>query len=158
MRLFSVSTSGVRIVIRERDVLRSTIRLSSNTIVNRLNAPSVGLPVRCTLACPREDGCTFRGLDLSSVNALAFRGPSARAFGYLPLYVGTVGRKNLHPATMGNTGRRTMELFLRNGVGFLRVTRLIRRTTCSIGGGGSFYLRSVVRYSGLDHTTMGSCV
>lgn len=129
-----MSLSRVRIIIRPRDVVRSVIRFRSNTIVTRLKAPSVELPVRCTLCCPRHHCLPNSELSFSALRRVAFRRPSLRAFCKLGLTFRTKEAKNSLPAMLGTTGRGTITLFLSEGVGCLRVPRVVRTYVRTRGG------------------------
>lgn len=143
-----MSLSRVRIIIRPRDVVRSVIRFRSNTIVTRLKAPSVELPVRCTLYCPSEEFLGNSELSFRVLGRVAFRRPSEGAFGNLPVTIRTTETNNDVPAIFGTTGRLTIHGFLRGGVDFLSVCRVVKRSVDERATMGSPSLSRVLRVRG----------
>lgn len=112
--------------MRPRSIVRSVMRFRSNTIGTRLKVPSVHLPVRCTFSCPSQLGTSFPHLSFGLYARLAFRRPSAAHFHGLTLTCRTLRHTNGVPYVIGTTGRIIMTTFLRSGVSFLNVDRMVR--------------------------------
>ncbi len=145
-------------IVRPRSVVRDVISFTSKSVGTRLSDPSVHLPVRCTLACPRRGPLSIPHLSFSGLKNFAFSTPSLRGFPYLTVTVRTVGGNNGLPYIVGTTSRITICTFLHKSLGFRSVPGVVRGYVNGCRRVRRPALRSVLTASGRAERCTGDLV
>ena len=126
MWLFDVPMDKVEVVLHRESIVHSLVEFSDGSVKAQLGLPDMRLPIQCALAYPeRMPKPPSASLDLAVVGSLTFSAPDMSRYPCLRLAMEAGQRGGTYPAVMAAADEVAVDRFLKGGIGFLDIPRVV---------------------------------
>ncbi len=124
--LFDIPIDGVTVLVHPQSIVHSMVEFADGSIKGQLGFPDMRLPIQYALTYPeRVPNGTLPALDWSKVASLTFEAPDEDRFPCLRLAIEAGKQGGTMPAVLCAAGEVAVDRFLKNGLPFMRIPRLI---------------------------------
>ncbi len=123
--LFDMPYSKIKSVIHPQSIIHSFVEFIDGSILAQLGFPSMQLPILIALSHPERLQSDVMNTDLTKLPSLTFEKMDKKRY---PLYfIGVEAGKQggLYPTIMNAANEAAIELFIKNEISFLQITKLI---------------------------------
>jgi 1-deoxy-D-xylulose-5-phosphate reductoisomerase len=123
-RLFNIDAAQIKVVVHPQSVIHSMIRFKDGTVYAQLSKPDMRLPIQNALFYPQKGEVSFGSLDFTDLT-LDFESPDENKFPLLPLAYTAARLGSLYPVAYNAANEIAVDLFLRERIGFLDISRTV---------------------------------
>ncbi|MFP4281625.1 MAG: 1-deoxy-D-xylulose-5-phosphate reductoisomerase [Opitutales bacterium] len=124
--LFDVAPSQVDVVVHPQSIVHSMVEFSDGSILAQLSPPSMTFAIQhCLLHPERAEGGVVESLDFSRALTLEFTPPDEARFPCLRLAREALVAGGFLPAAFNAANEVAVEAFLRKGLPFLAIPKVI---------------------------------
>ena len=135
MHLFAMPPEKITVLIHPQSVVHSAVEFADGSVIAQLGAPDMRLPIQLALTWPKRVPGPAKRLDLFSSPALTFEEPDTETFRALALARELAGHRGTADCCVMNAANEVaVAAFLRDGIGFLDITRVVEETVGRLSG------------------------
>ena len=135
MHLFAMPPEKITVLIHPQSVVHSAVEFADGSVIAQLGAPDMRLPIQLALTWPERVPGPAKRLDLFSSPALTFEEPDTETFRALALARELAGHRGTADCCVMNAANEVaVAAFLRDGIGFLDITRVVEETVGRLSG------------------------
>ncbi len=135
MHLFAMPPEKITVLIHPQSVVHSAVEFADGSVIAQLGAPDMRLPIQLALTWPERVPGPAKRLDLFSSPALTFEEPDVETFRALALARELAGHRGTADCCVMNAANEVaVAAFLRDGIGFLDITRVVEETVGRLSG------------------------
>ena len=135
MHLFAMPPEKITVLIHPQSVVHSAVEFADGSVIAQLGAPDMRLPIQLALTWPERVPGPAKRLDLFSTPALTFEPPDVETFRALALARELAGHRGTADCCVMNAANEVaVAAFLRDGIGFLDITRVVEETVGRLSG------------------------
>lgn len=132
-RLFDVSPGQVQVVVHPQSVIHSMVQFCDGSVKAQLGLPDMRLPIQYALSWPRRLESSFPRLNFADFNTLTFEDPDMGKFPCLSLAYEAIRKGGNMPCIMNAANEVVVDAFLKDRIGFLRMSDVIGKTMQKAG-------------------------
>ena len=124
--LFDMPYHKIQSVIHPQSIIHSLVEFIDGSIIAQLSFPTMKLPILIALSYPDKIASNIVKTDITKLPSLTFEkiDPKRYPLFFLGLEVGKKG--GLYPTIMNAANEAAINLFIKNKIGFLNITDLIK--------------------------------
>ena len=135
MHLYAVDPGQISIVIHRQSIVHSLVEFVDGAVLAQLGVPDMRIPIEYALTWPDRAPCPAPALDLLSCGPLSFEAPDEETFPCLPLAIRCAAMGGTACAVMNAANEIAVEAYLRDGIGFYDIPRLVGQAVEALGHG-----------------------
>ena len=124
--LFNLQPSQIEVLIHPQSIVHSMVQFEDGSIKAQLGLPDMRLPIQYALAFPQRLKNEFARCDFFKYNNLTFEEPDIRTFENLALAIDAMKKGGNVPCVLNAANEIAVYAFLKNRVGFLEMTDVIK--------------------------------
>ena len=126
--LFGVTPEQVQVVVHPQSVIHSMVQFEDGAVMAQLGIPDMKLPIAYAFSFPKRMKSLAPRLDFRQYATLTFEEPDTRRFRNLA-FAFEAGRQGGNmPCVLNAANEVVVAAFLRDEIGFLRMSDVIERT------------------------------
>ncbi|NJD04243.1 MAG: 1-deoxy-D-xylulose-5-phosphate reductoisomerase [Ruminiclostridium sp.] len=125
--LFNMEPDKIKVVIHPQSIIHSMVEYIDGSVMAQLGSPDMKIPIQLALTFPERAGNDFSRLDLLKCGALTFEVPDMEAFPCLGLAFEALKEGGSMPAAMNAANEAAVGLFLKDGIRFTDIPRIIEK-------------------------------
>ncbi|MDR1901746.1 MAG: 1-deoxy-D-xylulose-5-phosphate reductoisomerase [Treponema sp.] len=142
-RFFNMAPEEITVLVHPQSIVHSMIRLRNNAVYAQFSRPDMRLPIQEALYWPETKPSPFGALDFSQLS-LEFAKPDGERFPMLPLAYEAAVRGGLYPLVYNAANEIAAETFLKEGIHFLDIPRIVRYVMERDWQGSCFNLETIL--------------
>ena len=125
--LFGVEPERIEVLVHPESIVHSAVQLADGGVKAQLGVPDMRLPIQYALSFPRRLSLSGERLDLAALGRLTFERPDFDKFDCLRIAYEAVAAGGNLPCVVNAANEVANAAFRRDAIGFLDISRLIRR-------------------------------
>ena len=126
--LFGVTPEQVQVVVHPQSVIHSMVQFEDGAVMAQLGIPDMQLPIAYAFSFPKRMKSLAPRLDFRQYATLTFEEPDTRRFRNLAFAFEAVRQGGNMPCVLNAANEVVVAAFLRDEIGFLRMSDVIERT------------------------------
>ena len=126
--LFGVTPEQVQVVVHPQSVIHSMVQFEDGAVMAQLGIPDMKLPIAYAFSFPKRMKSLAPRLDFRQYATLTFEEPDTRRFRNLAFAFEAVRQGGNMPCILNAANEVVVAAFLRDEIGFLRMSDVIERT------------------------------
>lgn len=126
--LFGVTPEQVQVVVHPQSVIHSMVQFEDGAVMAQLGIPDMKLPIAYAFSFPKRMKSLAPRLDFRQYATLTFEEPDTRRFRNLAFAFEAVRQGGNMPCVLNAANEVVVAAFLRDEIGFLRMSDVIERT------------------------------
>lgn len=126
--LFGVPYDRIEVVVHPQSIVHSMVQYHDGAVKAQLGAPDMHLPIQYAFSYPYRLKSDFPRISFSEISALTFERPDTRRFRNLELAYRALSEGGSMPCVLNAANEICVSAFLRDEVGFLRMSDIIEKT------------------------------
>ena len=126
--LFGVTPEQVQVVVLPQSVIHSMVQFEDGAVMAQLGIPDMKLPIAYAFSFPKRMKSLAPRLDFRQYATLTFEEPDTRRFRNLAFAFEAVRQGGNMPCVLNAANEVVVAAFLRDEIGFLRMSDVIERT------------------------------
>ena len=126
--LFGMTPDQIQIVVHPQSVIHSMVQFEDGAVIAQLGIPDMKLPIAYAFSFPKRLKSMAPRLDFNQYNTLTFEEPDMKRFRNLAFAFEAVRRGGNAPCVMNAANEVVVAAFLRDEIGFLRMSDVIEET------------------------------
>lgn len=126
--LFGVTPEQVQVVVHPQSVIHSMVQFEDGAVMAQLGIPDMKLPIAYAFSFPKRMKSLAPRLDFRQYATLTFEEPDMRRFRNLAFAFEAVRQGGNMPCVLNAANEVVVAAFLRDEIGFLRMSDVIERT------------------------------
>lgn len=126
--LFGVPPEQVQVVVHPQSVIHSMVQFEDGAVMAQLGIPDMKLPIAYAFSFPKRMKSLAPRLDFRQYATLTFEEPDTRRFRNLAFAFEAVRQGGNMPCVLNAANEVVVAAFLRDEIGFLRMSDVIERT------------------------------
>ena len=126
--LFGVTPEQVQVVVHPQSVIHSMVQFEDGAVMAQLGIPDMKLPIAYAFSFPKRMKSLAPRLDFRQYATLTFEEPDTRRFRNLAFAFEAVRQGGNMPCVLNAAIEVVVAAFLRDEIGFLRMSDVIERT------------------------------
>jgi 1-deoxy-D-xylulose-5-phosphate reductoisomerase len=159
MHLFAMPPEKITVLVHPQSVVHSAVEFTDGSVLAQLGAPDMRLPIQLALTWPERVPGPAKRLDLFSAPALTFEEPDTETFRALALARELAGHGGTADCCVMNAANEVaVAAFLRDGIGFLDITRVTEETVGRLSGLPAGTLEDVLAADEAARRTAAACI
>lgn len=123
--LFPVGIDQIDILVHPQSVIHSMVGYIDGSVLAQLGTPDMRTPIAYTLAWPSRVATPSPRLDLADIASLTFEEPDLDRFPSISVAREAVLNGGCRACVMNAVNEVAVESFLKGGIGFLDITRVV---------------------------------
>ncbi len=127
MHLFGVEPDKIRILIHPEALIHSMVEFTDGVILAQLSITDMRIPIQYALTYPERLANKLPNIDFCAVKKLSFQEPDFKRFPCLGLAYRVARDKGTMPAVLNAANEVSVSEFLKNGLDFVSIPRVIER-------------------------------
>lgn len=131
--LFSVPAENIDVVIHRESMIHSMVEYIDNSIIAQLSVPDMRLCVQYALTAPERCEAVIPELDFVSAGKMTFAAPDRETFPLLDLAGKMFSAGGGMPAVLNAADEVAVDAFLKEKIGFLRISELVAEVCSRCG-------------------------
>lgn len=124
--LFNLQPNQIEVLIHPQSIIHSMVQFEDGSVKAQLGLPDMRLPIQYALAFPKRLKNEFPRCDFFKHNNLTFEEPDLRTFENLALAINAMEKGGNVPCVLNAANEIAVYAFLKNRVGFLEMTDIIK--------------------------------
>lgn len=125
--LFGLNHSQIEVVIHPQSIIHSIVQFQDGSMKAQMGLPDMRLPIQFALGYPQRLKSDFPRFDFLHHPNLTFQMPDTKTFRNLELAFLALKKGGNLPCILNAANEIAVELFLKDEIGFLKMTELIER-------------------------------
>jgi len=125
--LFPVGLNNIDILVHPQSVIHSMVEYRDCSTLAQLGSPDMRIPIASALAWPERMMTDCVPLDLAKIGKLDFEAPDHDRFPAIQLARNAIERGGAVPAILNAANEIAVAAFLKGGVQFLEITKIVSR-------------------------------
>jgi 1-deoxy-D-xylulose-5-phosphate reductoisomerase len=125
--LFGVDAEKIQVVIHPTSIVHSMVQFCDGSIIAQLGLPDMRLPIQYALLYPERVDSNLPKLDILEAATLKFDRVDVEKFECLALAIEAAKIGGTLAVVMNAADEVAVDLFLRGQIGFLDISKLVRR-------------------------------
>lgn len=125
VHLFGVPAERIEVTVHRESILHSAVEYIDNSVIAELSVPDMRMCVQYAVDYPERCASTSDELDLFKIGALTFHRPDREAFPFLDLAKEAITLGGAMPAVMNAADEVAVGEFLRGGISFVDIFRVV---------------------------------
>ena len=126
--LFGVTPEQVQVVVHPQSVIHYMVQFEDGAVMAQLGIPDMKLPIAYAFSFPKRMKSLAPRLDFRQYATLTFEEPDTRRFRNLAFAFEAVRQGGNMPCVLNAANEVVVAAFLRDEIGFLRMSDVIERT------------------------------
>ena len=126
--LFGVTPEQVQVVVHPQSVIHCIVQFEDGAVMAQLGITDMKLPIAYAVSCPKRMKSLAPRLDFRQYATLTFEEPDTRRFRNLAFAFEAVRQGGNMPCVLNAANEVVVAAFLRDEIGFLRMSDVIERT------------------------------
>lgn len=126
--LFGVPYDRIEVVVHPQSIVHSMVQYHDGAVKAQLGAPDMHLPIQYAFSYPYRLKSEFSRISFSEISALTFERPDTRRFRNLELAYRALSEGGSMPCVLNAANEICVSAFLKDEVGFLRMSDIIEKT------------------------------
>jgi 1-deoxy-D-xylulose-5-phosphate reductoisomerase len=126
--LFDAPPEQIDVVIHRQSIIHSMVEFVDRSVVAQMGLPDMRVPISYALNYPERMPLSLPSLCLEEVGQLTFEKPDHKAFPLLSCAYEALKGGGTLPSVLNAANEEAVNAFLSEKVGFLDITKVIRRT------------------------------
>ncbi len=126
--LFDVDSERIQVLVHPQSVIHSMVEFVDGSIIAQLSLPDMRIPIQYALSYPGRLPADFVKTDFFEIGRLDFEKPRMDDFPCLKLAYESLKLKGTMPAVLNGANEVAVELFLKDKIGFLKISEIIEKT------------------------------
>lgn len=126
--LFGVDPAQIEIVVHPQSIVHSMVQFQDKSVMAQLSLPDMRMPIQYALSYPERLVSTCKPMDIFNLSKLTFEKPDFDKFQNLRLAYEAIGQGGNVPCILNAANEVAVELFLKEKIGFLQISKLIEQT------------------------------
>ncbi|HEV8539896.1 MAG TPA: 1-deoxy-D-xylulose-5-phosphate reductoisomerase, partial [Nitrospiraceae bacterium] len=126
--LFDVPSSQIEVLVHRESIIHSLVEYRDGSVIAQLGHPDMRTPISYAMNYPARMPLDPPPLDLAGIGKLTFHQPDHDRFPCLGLGYEALRIGGTMPATLNAANEIAVAAYLREGIGFLDIAEVIRRT------------------------------
>jgi 1-deoxy-D-xylulose-5-phosphate reductoisomerase len=127
MHLFGVEPDKIKILIHPEALIHSMVEFTDGVILAQLSITDMRIPIQYALTYPERLANKLPNIDFLSVKKLSFQEPDFKRFPCLGLAYRVAQDEGTMPAVLNAANEVSVSEFLKNGLDFVSIPRVIER-------------------------------
>lgn len=127
MHLFGVEPDKIKILIHPEALIHSMVEFTDGVILAQLSITDMRIPIQYALTYPERLANKLPNIDFCAVKKLSFQEPDFKRFPCLELAYRVAQDKGTMPAVLNAANEVSVSEFLKNGLDFVSIPRIIER-------------------------------
>jgi 1-deoxy-D-xylulose-5-phosphate reductoisomerase len=123
--LFDVDYDDIEVYVHPESIIHSMVEFRDNSIIAQLGTPDMTLPIQYALNYPERHEAVAGRLDLFKAGSLTFEKPDRETFEALDMAYEAGRAGGIMTAVLNSANEEAVDLFLRDRIGYLDITRII---------------------------------
>lgn len=130
--LFPVSGEQIEILVHPQSVIHSMVEYVDASVLAQLGTPDMRTPIAFALAWPDRMEAPSPRLKLEDIKTLTFEAPDSQRFPALRLAREALNIGGSAPTVLNAANEIAVNAFLKEGIGFLEIARIVEETISRI--------------------------
>ncbi|MEQ8321574.1 MAG: 1-deoxy-D-xylulose-5-phosphate reductoisomerase [Rhodospirillales bacterium] len=130
--LFPVSGEQIDILVHPQSVIHSMVEYVDASVLAQLGTPDMRTPIAFALAWPDRMEAPSPRLKLEDIKTLTFEAPDSQRFPALRLAREALNIGGSAPTVLNAANEIAVNAFLKEGIGFLEIARIVEETISRI--------------------------
>ncbi len=126
--LFGLRAEQIDVVVHPQSIIHSMLQFSDSSIKAQMGLPDMKLPIQYAFTYPDRVPNNFPRLNFSEYSSLTFEQPDLQRFRNLAIAYEAMRRGGNVPCVMNAANEVVVEAFLKEKIGFLRMSDIIEKT------------------------------
>jgi 1-deoxy-D-xylulose-5-phosphate reductoisomerase len=127
MYLFGVGPDKIKILIHPEAIIHSMVEFVDGVVLAQLSVTDMRIPIQYALSYPERLPNALEGLDFSQIKSLNFQEPDFKKFPCLELAFEAAYAGGTLPCVLNAANEVCVEEFLKGGLKFLGIPRVIEK-------------------------------
>ena len=127
MYLFGVGPDKIKILIHPEAIIHSMVEFVDGVVLAQLSVTDMRIPIQYALSYPERLPNALEGLDFSQIKSLNFQEPDFKKFPCLELAFEAAYAGGTLPCVLNAANEVCVEEFLKGGLRFLLIPRVIEK-------------------------------
>lgn len=123
--LFGLNPNQIEVVIHPQSIIHSMVQFEDGSIKAQMGLPDMRVPIQYALTYPHRAKSDFPRLDFLNYPQLTFEQPDSTRFPNLALAREAMVKGGNMPCILNAANEIVVESFLRNDIGFLKMSDII---------------------------------
>jgi 1-deoxy-D-xylulose-5-phosphate reductoisomerase len=142
--LFGLPLEKIEVIVHPQSVVHSMVEFEDRSVLAQLGRPDMYVPIAYALSYPDRWPAPLKSLDITKEGRLDFFKPDRKKFPCLQLAYDSLKKGGLYPAALNGANEVAVELFLSGKIGYMDISRLIRKVLGKISAGRDDSLESII--------------
>jgi 1-deoxy-D-xylulose-5-phosphate reductoisomerase len=125
MRLFSVKTSQIEVVIHPQSVVHSAVEYVDGSIISQMGVPDMRLPIQYALLYPNRMESPVKSLDLAEYGELTFFKPDFETFGCLSACIKAAEMGDTYTCAVNFANEIAIKRFIKGEITYLQIPEIV---------------------------------
>ena len=126
--LFDIPANQLDVLIHRESIIHSLVEYHDGSVLAQLGLPDMRTPISYAMNYPQRVPLLPAPLDLATIGKLTFFPPDFDRFPCLSLAYEALEGGGTLPAVLNAANEVAVDVFLKNGIGFLEIPNIIRQT------------------------------
>ncbi|MDR1699456.1 MAG: 1-deoxy-D-xylulose-5-phosphate reductoisomerase [Prevotellaceae bacterium] len=126
--LFGLRAEQIDVVVHPQSIIHSMVQFSDSSIKAQMGLPDMKLPIQYAFTYPERVPNSFPRLDFAKYAELTFENPDLQRFRNLAIAYESMRKGGNVPCIMNAANEVVVEAFLKEKIGFLRMSDVIEET------------------------------
>jgi 1-deoxy-D-xylulose-5-phosphate reductoisomerase len=126
--LFDMPASQIEVLVHRESVIHSLVEYKDGSVIAQLGLPDMRTPISYAMKYPARVPLELPPLDLAHIGTLTFFQPDHDRFPCLQLGYDALKTGGTMPAVLNAANEVAVAAYLQEGIGFLDIADVIRRT------------------------------
>jgi len=127
MYLFSVEPKKIKVFIHPEALIHSMVEFTDGVVLAQLSITDMRIPIQYALTYPERLANRLPSIDFCAVKRLNFEEPDFQRFPCLGLAYRVAQEEGTMPAVLNAVNEVSVDEFLKNGLDFVSIPRVIER-------------------------------
>ena len=123
--LFDLNVSQIEVVVHPESIIHSAVQFRDSSIIAQIGFPDMKLPIQYALGFPKRIPNTFLRFSFLDCPELTFEPPDTKVFRNLQLAYTAIERGGNMPCVLNAANEIAVAAFLKDKIGFLKMSDLI---------------------------------
>lgn len=134
VHLFNVNADRINVIVHPESIIHSMVEFIDNTIIANLSNPDMRIPIQYAFTYPVRINGLVKELDLVKLSSLNFKEPDYLRFPSLKIAQACAEKKGTAPLIMNAANEASVELYLKECIGFYDMPALINKALDKYSG------------------------
>lgn len=130
--LFGLSKEQIDVVVHPQSIIHSMVQFEDGSIKAQMGLPDMRLPIQYALSYPKRLKSEFPKFNFTDYPALTFEQPDLETFRNLALAYQALEKGGNLPCILNAANEIAVDAFLKNKIGFLKISDVIEKTMDSV--------------------------